>query len=69
MRVVYEIECHKPGTLAVICLHNVVFPLPDGAEMINKIPRRTWGGLSLDETGAVLIGCSMPAQGRHYSTF
>jgi hypothetical protein len=41
LRVVYEIECHSPGTLAVICLHSVVFPLPDGAEIMNKMPRRT----------------------------
>ena len=57
----YEMECHRPGTLAVICLQSVVFPLPDGAEMINRMPRRTCTGLSLDGTGAVLIAYSVPA--------
>jgi hypothetical protein len=34
-------ECHKAGMLAASCLHNVVLPVPDGAEMMNKIPRRS----------------------------
>ena len=36
---VQEIECHSPGSFAVSCLHRVVFPVPDGAEMMKRIPR------------------------------
>jgi hypothetical protein len=27
--------------MAASCLHTVVLPVPDGAEMMNKIPRRS----------------------------
>src|SRR5689334_1986588 len=39
--VVNDTECHSPETDATICLHKVVFPAPEGAEMIYKTPRRS----------------------------
>src|SRR5512145_340383 len=39
--VVQDTECHKLGTMCTICLHNVVFPVPEGADTIYSKPRRS----------------------------
>ena len=50
---VYEIECHSPGRFAVSCLQSVVFPVPDGAEIMNRMPRLSVEDRGWPEAGAV----------------
>src|SRR5262249_20957148 len=42
---------------AVSCLHNVVFPVPEGAEIMNRIPRRSVE----DRTGPEGTGIALAA--------
>jgi len=44
-------ECHNPERFATSCLQSVVFPVPEGAEIIKRIPRR-----SAEESGWAAAG-------------
>jgi len=46
-------ECHSPGRFVASCLQSVVFPVPEGAEIMKRMPRRSVEDREWPDAGAV----------------